>query len=206
MVKPYLIRMKKIIIILLGIVIIGLGTAVCNITGLGIDPINAFCQAIAERSGFGVGIITLGIQAILGLLILMGNRHFLGWGSLIPMIAFGYALQFFNWLMPEVQLSLTLNIVIFFIGATIIALGMSVYMSVSLGMVPYDGLAYVIAWKWGGKVPVLRILQDVIIACLAFLMGGPINIGTFIIAFCIGPIVSYFRNKIFQLDQSVDNK
>lgn len=197
MVKLYLISMKKIITILLGIFIMGFGTAVCNMTGLGIDPINAFCQAIAEWSGFGVGIITLGIQAILGILILILNRQFLGWGSLIPMVAFGYALQLFNWLLPEIKLSLGLNILIFFIGAIIIALGMSVYMSVSLGMVPYDGLAYVIASKWGGKVPVLRIIQDLIIACLAFLMGGPINIGTFIIAFCIGPIVSYFRNRIF---------
>ena len=45
-------KIRKIILILFGVTIMGLGTGICNSTGLGIDPVNALGMGIAKQKKF----------------------------------------------------------------------------------------------------------------------------------------------------------
>lgn len=192
--------MKKILIFILAIVILAFGTAICNFTGLGIDPFNAFGVAISDLLNMSLGTIILSLQMVLGIFIFILKRENIGVGTIIPIISFGYFLQFFNWLFQkyfEIQHNLLLNIIIFIVGMLIIAFGMSMYMACKLGMVPYDSLAFVISDRIKKSPALIRIILDSTVAIVAFILGGPINIGTVLLAFSIGPLIELYRKYIF---------
>lgn len=186
--------MKKYLILFAGLVFMALGTALCRLTGLGIDPANAFVAGLASKLGFGVGMTNLLFQGVLGIIVIMLNRHYLGWGSLVPIICFGYILQFFNTLLLGLVLShLLLSIIVFVLGIIIIAFGMALYMESGNGLVPYDCYAYLFSQATNKKPFMFRVLIDMLTATLAFVLGGPVSLGTFVIAFGLGPVIDFFR-------------
>lgn len=191
--------MKKIIILLLGIILLAFGTSICNYTGLGIDPFNAFCIGGGRLTNIALGTFVLIAQFIIAAIVFFLDKKYIGIGTVIPMVTFGYALQFFNWLIGEFvsfEFLLFVKIIIFLFGMLIIALGMSIYMSCDLGMVPYDGLAFVISEKIGKNAFALRVVLDVSVAVLALFVKGPINIGTVILAFGVGPLLNIVNNNV----------
>ena len=192
--------MKRLIVLVTGINILGLGTAVCNFTGLGIDPINAFAVAVSDLMNVQLGMFLLVLQFLLGIGVFIFKRENIGVGTIVPMITFGYFLQFFNWLIPQFvsnSNSLIVNSIIFIFGMLIIAFGMSMYMSCKVGMVPYDSVAFILSERIGKNPAVFRIAIDAIVAVIAFFLGGPINIGTVLLAVSIGPLIDFYRRKVF---------
>lgn len=193
--------MKKMLIFILGISLLAFGTSLCNLTGLGIDPFNAFCVAISDIFNIQLGTVILSIQAMLGILVFFLKRENIGVGTIIPILTFGYFLQFFNWFLPKIFLltpNFIFNILTFIVGMLIIAFGMTVYMECRIGMVPYDSIAFVLQKYMNGKVAIFRIILDSTIALIAFFMGGPINIGTILLALSIGPLVDVYKTKILR--------
>ena len=191
--------MKKFLVLIIGISLMALGTSICNTTGLGIDPFNALSVAFSDLFAIQLGTMVLLLQALLGIFVLVFDRKKLGLGSLVPMIAFGYFLQFFNWFIPRlivVNQNWVFSVFIFFIGMLIIAIGMSTYMECEVGMVPYDCLSFVIGERINKNPFTFRIAIDITVAILAFVLGGPINIGTVLLAFFTGPLINYFRKKL----------
>lgn len=193
--------MKRILIFILAIVILAFGTAICNYTGLGIDPINAFGIAISELTTIQLGTILLVMQFCLGIVVFIFKRDNIGVGTIIPILTFGYFLQFFNWLFATlliVQSNFFVNISIFIVGMLIIAFGMSLYMQCKLGMVPYDSLAFILEKYFNGRAAIYRMLLDSTVAIIAFVLGGPINVGTILLAISIGPLIDFYRNQLFK--------
>ena len=195
---------RKIIIIICGIIFMAFGTWLCNYTNFGIDPFNALCVGSSNMLNISLGTFTLVAQFIIAVLILFIQKRFLGIGSLVPMISFGYILQVINEVMESVlptSMSIIASFVLFGVGMVCIALGMSLYMNCDLGMVPYDAVSFSISEKINKNPFLLRVIIDVSIASLAFLVGGPIQVGTILLAFGIGPILKVFKpitNKVIK--------
>lgn len=186
--------MKKYLILFAGLVFMALGTALCRLTGLGIDPANAFVAGLASKLGFGVGMTNLIFQGALGIIVILLNKHYLGWGSLVPIICFGYILQFFNALLSRLVITHSLlNLILFVLGIMIIAFGMALYMESGNGLVPYDCYAYLFSQYTNKKPFMFRVLIDILAATLAFVLGGPVSLGTFILGFGLGPVIDFFR-------------
>ncbi|EOH91164.1 YczE/YyaS/YitT family protein [Enterococcus pallens] len=191
--------MKKLIVLMIGISMMALGTSICNITGLGIDPFNALCVAFSELFTIQLGTMVLILQAFLGIFVFISDRKKLGIGTLVPMILFGYFLQFFNWFMPqliEASANLIVNLSLFLVGMMIISIGMSTYMECEVGMVPYDCLSFVIGERINKNPFTFRVAIDTTVAVAALLLGGPINVGTVLLAFFTGPLINFFRKKL----------
>lgn len=188
---------KKLLIILCGIVVMAIGTGLCNYTHFGIDPFNAFCIGASNQLNLSLGIFTLFAQVIIAVLILCNNKKYLGIGSIIPMLTFGYILQLINiiisFLLPA-TMPLIINILLFMIGILFITFGMSLYMNCDLGMVPYDSISFTIGDSIKKSPFMLRMILDITVAILAYLIGGPIQIGTIFIAFGIGPILDFMKS------------
>ena len=170
-----------------------IGTALCNYTQFGIDPFNAFCVGASERIELSLGLFTLVSQTIISLFVFCISKKYLGIGTIIPMLFFGYLLQLMtypvNYFIPHLM-SDTLKIGIFIVGILFIAFGMSLYMNCDLGMVPYDGISFAISDKIKKNPFFLRVILDIVFSFIAYMVGGPIQIGTVFIAFGIGPILN----------------
>lgn len=185
---------KKVLLIMGGVILMGLGTAVCRQTNLGIDPYNALCVAVAQLTGMALGNVTLlGNLSLLVLVAVLAKRY-IGIGTLVPMLSFGYLLQFFSMILPATtHWSGVSRLIAFSSGVLLIAFGMAVYMGGNLGMVAYDAIAFILH-DWTRRPPfAFRVVLDLMVAGVAYRIGGPISIGTLILALGIGPLIDYFK-------------
>lgn len=188
---------KKLLIIFIGITCMAIGTGLCNYTQFGIDPFNALCIGVSSYLNISLGMFTFIIQFIIAIFIFIGNKKYIGVGSVIPMVLFGYLLQFVTLLIGHtlpVSMPFFINIIMFIIGIFIIALGMSFYMNCDLGMVPYDGISFTIGDHIHKNPFILRICLDVSVAIAAYFIGGPIQLGSVFIALGIGPILKQMNS------------
>lgn len=190
-------KIRKIILILFGVTIMGLGTGICNSTGLGIDPVNALGMGIAKQKKLPLGLVISVIQLIIIIVVLLLDKSFINLGTLIPMAYFGYALQFFTQYLPNFNTeNLMIKIIIFLLGLVVVALGMSIYMGCEWGLVGYDALAYIFEKKTKKRPFIFRVCLDAIVALIAFLVHGPVSLGTILFVMGIGPLIDLFRKYL----------
>lgn len=195
-------RKKRILMLIIGVMIIGLGTTICLKTSLGIDPFNAFCVSISQVISMDLGPTTVMINGILIVFIFMFGRSFIGFGTVFTMMTIGYFISFFDWILPDANYPTfsIANILIFIIGMSVMCFGVALYFESQLGMAPYDCFAFVATKYFPGKTFVYRIAIDCTASLMAFILGGPISVGTVILAGGLGPLIDFFRglvNKIF---------
>ena len=189
--KPIVTRLLA---ILVGVTIMAIGTALCRITAFGIDPFNALCVGVSDHLHIPSGTGTLLLQAILAAVVLKFDRQYLGIGTLIPVAIFGYLLQFFTAFLPTIKNDvMLLKVAIFALGIFVTTFGMAIYMTCDLGMVPYDCISFLISKSHPFAT---RIIIDASVAALAFILGGPISVGTIIFALGTGPLIAWFQQHI----------
>lgn len=174
-----------------GLIIVALGIAM-TIKGykLGIGPWDVFHVGLYKNFG-----LTIGTWSILtGLAIIGGTAIFLrAWpkiGTWLNMLLLGIFIDIFNWLIPDFE-SLIAQTIIFVLGVVVMGYGAGIYMSPNIGAGPRDSLMLVFVEKFGGSIKRIRTIIEVVVAAIGWLLGGPVGIGTVIIAFLIGQFVHY---------------
>ncbi len=176
---------------LIGMMILSLGISM-TIKGqrLGIGPWDVLHVGLYENFGLTIG--TWGI--ITGFLIVMGTAAVLKeWpkiGTWLNMILIGVFIDMFNWLLPEFH-TFGSQLVIFILGVVVMSYGVGVYVSPNIGAGPRDSLMLVFVEKLGISIKKVRTIIEVVVAALGWLLGGPVGIGTVLIALLIGQFVHY---------------
>lgn len=106
------------------------------------------------------------------------------------MLLLGIFIDLFNWLLPDFT-SLGAQTVIFAVGVIVMGCGAGLYISPNIGAGPRDSLMLVLVEKTGASVKKVRTTLEVIVAIVGWLFGGPIGIGTVLIALFLGQLVHY---------------
>lgn len=187
---------RRLIIMLIGNIFMGLGVAIFKLSGLGNDPFNGMAMALAEYIGFTYA--TFLIMLNLGLLVVQffTGRKFIGAGTVVNAFLLGYISTYFYdsalELFGEPQV-LWQQVIIVVAGIVIISLGVSLYQTSNVGVSPYDSLSLIMR-NYVPKIPYFwhRMFTDSICALICFLFGGIVGLGTLVTAFCLGPIVQFF--------------
>lgn len=84
------------------------------------------------------------------------------------------------------------------IGLLLVSLACSMYMTSDLGVSTYDVMAISLA-----KLPTRiqfrawRIGTDCICVLTGFLLGATVGVGTVLTAFCMGPVIQLFNQKLW---------
>ena len=141
---------------------------------------------------FGLTIGTWGI--ITGFIIVISTAAVLKeWpkiGTWLNMLLIGIFIDLFNWLLPDFT-TLGAQILIFSAGVIVMGYGVGIYISPNIGAGPRDSLMLVLVKKTGASMKKIRTTLEVIVAIVGWLFGGPIGIGTVLIALFLGQIVHY---------------
>lgn len=188
-------NVNRVIKLLVGIIFLALGTAMCRGANFGVDPFNAFAIACTQIFNVNLGPVIIVINGIMMIGILLLNKKYIAIGTIIITFMIGYIIDFFSGFFIALcsnSQTIVVPIVTFALGICSIAFGMSLYFESNLGRVPYDAVAYVCSERTGKKPFIFRVLLDGTVAVIAFLLGGPISFGTIIIAFSVGPLVDIF--------------
>ena len=77
------------------------------------------------------------------------------------------------------------------VGVLVVGTGGALYLSAELGTGPRDGLMMGLARKSGWSVRVARMIIEVTVLALGWLLGGTVGIGTVAFALGIGPVLQF---------------
>lgn len=181
----------------LGIIIISLGISVCRIGGVGVDPYTAMNIGVSEMLGISLGIYQLVVNLLILIPIFIFGRKQIGIGTIINLVAVGFLVDFFTWAITSV-LPLGGGIIqagiCLVIGVLLFTFGVSTYMNTDTGVAPYDAVAIVISNRTSAPYTPVRMAQDIIVAVIAFFVGGPIGVFTVIAAFFAGPLITFWND------------
>ncbi|WP_373894046.1 YitT family protein [Virgibacillus sp. CBA3643] len=172
-----------------GLMVLGLGAAL-TIKGqrFGVGSWDVLHIGLFERLGLSIGLWSI----IMGLIVItiasIGLREFPKIGTFINMTFVGIFIDFFNWLIPDSN-TFSVQLIAFIIGVLLLAMGSGIYISAELGAGPRDSLMLLIVKKTHFSIAAARTIMEVVVAVAGYLLGGPLGIGTIVIAFALGPII-----------------
>ena len=171
---------RRIVGMVVGIVIIGLGIALFKQSHLGNDSISALNMRLAELLGISLGVQNVATNILFFALEFWFGRKYIGLGTFV----IGPAAS-----LPE-------QLVWVVLAVLVTALGASLYQTADLGIAPYDylslGLRDYTHFQYFG----CRVFTDAFCALLCWLLGGLVGLGTLICAFCLGPFIQFFNGLV----------
>ena len=172
-----------------GLLIFSLGITLC-IKGhsLGISPWDVLHVGLNIHFGLTIGTWSI----ITGLLIVTGTalatKSWPQIGTWLNMVSIGIFIDIFNWMIPDVA-NLYGQIILFVLGVFIMGLGVGIYVSANVGAGPRDSLMLVLMKKTGWSLKRVRTILEVVVGLAGWALGGPVGIGTVIVALFLGQIV-----------------
>lgn len=191
---------RRIVFMLLGNVIVGLGSGVMRKIAFGTDPFTLMNLGLCSTLGMDFGTFQLLLNLLLlALVFLFGRRH-IGLGTVVNMIFIGYLSDFslygLNALLG-LTLSFGLRVALMVPAVAVICLGASLYMEADLGISPYDAMAFLLMRLLKGRLSfrMSRILTDMFCVAVGVALSSVAGVGTLLFAFFTGPLVVFFRQR-----------
>jgi uncharacterized protein len=172
-----------------GLMVLSFGIAL-TIEGklMGIGPWDVFHYGLFLQLGLSIGLWSIIIGFLLLSIASIATKKLPKIGAFLNMLLIGLFIDFFLWLLPSVN-SLMGAVFFFILGVVLIGYGIGLYVSADLGSGPRDGIMIMIVDKTGWSIQWVRNAMEIIVLILGWALGGPVGIGTVMIAFLLGPIV-----------------
>ncbi|QFF97866.1 YitT family protein [Psychrobacillus glaciei] len=174
-----------------GVILMALGISM-TIKGqrFGIGPWDVFHVGLFKHLGLSIGLWAILTGIIITLVTMIGTKRWPQLGTWLNILFIGSFIDVFNWLLPDVT-SFIGQLIIFLIGVIVIGIGVGVYVAPNVGAGPRDSLMLLIIKKTGWSIKNVRTALEVIVGLVGWALGGPVGIGTVIIAVLLGQLVHY---------------
>ena len=195
------INWKHILIMCIGNILAGMGSAIFKLSGLGNDAFSGMNMALADQLGMSYGNFQLLLNILLLLVEIFFGRKFLGIGTLVNAAFLAYICTFFYNIFTKTMhlgpVTFAQKLLVLCVGVVICCLGLSMYQQTNEGVAPYDSISLIMAGRWP-KIPYFwhRISNDALCALICFLAGGIVGIGTLVTAFGLGPVIHFFNRHV----------
>ena len=141
---------RRVIGMVVGIVIIGLGIALFKQSHLGNDSISALNMRLAELFGISLGVQNIAANLLMFAIEIWVGRQYIGLGTFVNGICIGFIVTaFYDPIAAFFGPAASLPEQLLWVAAAVIvtALGASLYQTADLGIAPYDALALELARK-----------------------------------------------------------
>lgn len=192
----------------LGLIFFGLGVAFSvKVKYLGLHPWDVLNVALFEHFGFSIGTWSIVVGLILIGISLLVNKNYVNIGTFLNALLIGPIMDFFLWLdiLPDASNTWT-DYLLLLVGISLTGLGGGLYVSGGVGAGPRDGFMLSISERFRLSVVKARILVELIVLAIGFLLGGPIFWVTFIYTLILSPIfqfsLKFFTRLRAQLERS----
>lgn len=193
---------RRMLGMVLGNILIGLGVCLFKLSGMGNDPFSAMVMSVSHQLGLSFPNFLIILNLFIFLVEIALGRKFIGIGTFANWFLVGYVAEFFIWSIHSILPTpggLPGQLLFVVLGVLIISLGASLYQTADAGIAPYDSISLIMV----ERIRVLpyfwcRMICDVICVVICLLTGGLIGLGTFLCAFGLGPIIHFFNRKISQ--------
>jgi len=182
---------KRIVFLLWGLLLFGLGIVLTIKSDLGAAPWDALHLGLIHYIPFTLGQVSQ-LTGILVIIISFCLGIKPGWGTVANMYFIGIFIDFFmnsQWI--PIPIHWLFQVGMLLLGILIIGWGSFFYLSAALGAGPRDSFMVGTIEKTGWPVWKVRTVIESSVAILGYFLGGPIGIGTVIIALTLGPAIQW---------------
>ena len=174
--------------LVVGLWLFGTGDALILASHLGGTPWSVLAQGLSVRTDLGIGWTTLGVSlCVLALWIPLREKPGLGTVMNILVIALALGVTYPRVSTPE---SLIGQLALVFLGVGLIGVGSGFYLPSGHGPGPRDGWMTGLHRVSGWPVGRVRLLIEVTVLALGWLLGGIVGVGTAIFALLVGQSVA----------------
>ncbi|GAE26716.1 membrane protein [Halalkalibacter wakoensis JCM 9140] len=171
-----------------GLIVMALGIALMIHANLGGAPWDVLHIGLTKQLGLTVGTWSI----IMGFVVLSITAFLMkSWpqiGAFLNMLFLGIFIDLFLWLIPA-PATMFWQYSMMLLGILIIGYGIGIYIAPGCGAGPRDSLMLALQQKTGWKVQHVRVLMEVSVLSIGWLLGGTVFIGTLIFCFGIGSVV-----------------
>ncbi|MFO8069474.1 MAG: hypothetical protein R6U02_05825 [Alkalibacterium sp.] len=196
--------MKKIKITysLIGTIFIASAVTLFRLASLGTDPYTTFNLGFSMLFNMEFGIFLMYSSLLLLIYVYFVNRSLIGIGTIFNIFLVGNLSDVFVSLITNMFGTfegMVIRIIISVLGILFLSIGAALYIEAKEGVAPYDAMPIILSDKSGLSYRLSRVIIDVSITIIGFLLGAGLGVNTIITAFFLGPLIQFFR-EIFQKD------
>lgn len=156
----------------------------------GIGPWDVLHYGLTETLGLTIGTWSIISGFVLILLMIVVYRKLPKIGTWINMVVIGVFIDISLFVLPEVS-SFGSSLAMFIVGVIVMGIGIGMYMAPNMGAGPRDSLMLILIDKLGMSINGARTTMEVSVALAGWALGGPVGIGTVLIAFGLGTLVQW---------------
>lgn len=174
----------------LGLFIGAFGCVLAIKANLGVAPWDTFHIGLQKTFGLTIGIWSqiVGLAVILSSYLVAKIKP--TFGMFLNMVCFGSFLDLILWLdiVPELS-SVWSRLAMFLLGLVVMNIGIGMYLSPRLGAGPRDSFMLAMNERLGWSIQKVRLIIEVAVLIAGAALGGPVSIGTVLIALLTRPMI-----------------
>lgn len=186
----------RIFLSIIGMFILGMGVSIIIKSNLGVDPASTLQLGLVNILGFSYGTCAMIYNIIILAVVFFVDKKYINISSVLAIFIIGYTVDFMLYLMSGIaieEISIITRIIILFVGAFICSFGVTIYILSDLGVGATDCVAEIISDKLNKPYRIVRMFSDLLFVVIGYFLGGPVGIGTVILAIIIGPFIQISR-------------
>lgn len=186
---------RRLLALTVSLTAMGVCIAVFKTVGFGTDPCSTFTLGVSARTGVTFGTCQLLFNLLMFIPVIRCDLSRIGVGTIGNMVGVGYIADFCMRaisarISPE-SLSMTERVLMFAVSMAVFLVAASFYMVVDLGVAPYDAIPQLIAARTGKlSYRSVRMIWDISMLSMGFLLGSTIGLTTLITGFFLGPAIT----------------
>lgn len=194
---------RRIIQLLVGLFLYGLGIAFLIRSDLGAASWDVLTQGVSHHISLSFGTITVILSGIV-LLFWIPIRQKPGIGTVLNSLLIGPSADASFAIIPEIE-TLWIRIVFIVLGIIVVGLATGLYIGSRFGPGPRDGLMTGLHRVTGQPIWKVRVGLELAVVAIGWLLGGTVGIGTIAFAVFIGYACQFFM-RIFNINLPSDSE
>lgn len=195
------INMKKIVLALIGIFLIGCGVSFNAMAqfgndciGIVYDGVRSFANLSQAQLGYVSNFLNWGLIALLWFI----GRKYVNIGTLIYILPYGTFVDIGTWIYGIIfgNAGFVGRLIAAVIGCLILYIGVAIFITMDMGVDPFTGLVMFFRDKTNQEYRKVKIIFDLCMTAIGFILGGKLGVITVVTAFTAGPGIQFFAEKI----------
>ena len=189
---------KRIIMCIIGVLLSGVAAGIFGFTAFGMDPFQVFAHGLWGLTPISYGTFYVILNGILLAFMFFFNRRMIGLGTIINLFLLGYVVEYTGVILDRTfsSPSVLLRAALMVFALILASFAASLYFVAEMGVSAYDWIALTISDRRGWAFRIVRITTDFLCVLTGGLLGAVVGVGTVLTAFCMGPIIQFFNEKI----------
>ncbi|MGN7393287.1 YczE/YyaS/YitT family protein [Peribacillus frigoritolerans] len=183
---------RRLTIYITGLAITALGIALIVRSIVGAGPWDSVAVGLKLHFGLTIGMWSIISQVFLILFTAVIEKARVRIESVLVIVVRSWFLDFWYYIALanlDASNSLALQWFIFALGVFTIGVGISIYMEAKFPSSPIDGLMIALSERFNLSISTSRLFIEASGLIIGYLFGGPVGVGTIIVALTLGRII-----------------